>query len=114
MTSCRTVLRDRKIRLLVESDDEDDEVVQEDVDAEDDILVLPTDDVDGSESEVIESDAEDEDKEAWKSDLEASNRWNFAKESGFHDEVFDCGRPIDYYRLFFNDELLVEATKLAT
>ncbi|VDP17028.1 unnamed protein product [Heligmosomoides polygyrus] len=74
----RTVLRDRKIRLLVESDDEDGEVVQDDVDAEDDDLVLPTDDDDGSESEVIESEAEDEDKEASKSDFEAPNRWNIA------------------------------------
>ncbi|VDP14261.1 unnamed protein product [Heligmosomoides polygyrus] len=104
-----TVLRDRKVRLLVESDDQDDEVVQDDVDAEDDILVLPTDDDDGSESEVIESEAEDEDKEAWKSDFEAPNRWNIATKSCFRDGVFDCGRPIDYYRLFFSDEFLVEA-----
>ncbi|VDP27179.1 unnamed protein product [Heligmosomoides polygyrus] len=108
MTSCRTVLRDHKIRLLVESDDEDDEVVQDDVDVEDDILVLTTDDDDGSESEVVESEAEDEDKEAWKSDFQAPNRCNFETKIGFHEDMFDCGRPIGYYRLFFNDELLVE------
>ena len=91
----------RFTRLLMESEDEED---QNDADGDEHTLVMPVDEDDSSESE--ESDVEDINEESWESEFEAYDRWNFNEDSGCHDDVLKCVEPIDYYQLFLNDEVL--------
>ncbi|VDL83170.1 unnamed protein product, partial [Nippostrongylus brasiliensis] len=78
---------------------------------DEDALLQTMSEYDDSESE--EPGTEDDEDEGWKDDFMALNRWDLAVDSRLHDDVFDCDKPLDYFRLFVNDhmvELIVTET----
>ncbi|KAK5966407.1 hypothetical protein GCK32_017669 [Trichostrongylus colubriformis] len=92
--------------LLLESDDDFDQTVQNEPDGEEDVLVIPVDEEEGDSETKEDTEGEDEDEDSWDSEVQAHDRWVFGENCSCHDDVFVCVDPIDFYRLFFNDQVM--------
>ncbi|KAK6046117.1 hypothetical protein COOONC_16378, partial [Cooperia oncophora] len=90
--------------LLLDSDAE----VPDGVDADDMTpAVVPDTEADESDSDVSDYDSNDEEEEnTWRNDAQEHERWTFSESVGAAPEVDNCETPLQFYELFFSEELL--------
>ncbi|KAK5965020.1 PiggyBac transposable element-derived protein 4 [Trichostrongylus colubriformis] len=91
--------------LLLNSDAEDLYMTEDDTDAIVPAVALNEEDFD-SEDTTDDDDDEDEAEAMWMDEAQSNNRWVFDEPTGVHEEVQRCHDPIDFYRLFFSEDLL--------
>nr|CDJ96424.1 similar to piggyBac-derived 2 (AGAP012114-PA) [Haemonchus contortus] len=90
MMVCRTC-------LLIDSDEKHTE------DDDDEAYALSS--ASGAESDT--SNSEDEGSmDSWTSDIGEHNRFTFDEDYGVHGDVFSCGEPIDFFKLFLYDDIM--------
>jgi hypothetical protein len=89
-------------RLLLDSEEDEDENQFNDTEGHDDLFV-PLEDDSEDEMDVEEEDTED----VWDELIQKQDRWPFADASGINfDVVGGCKDPVDFYRLYVDDELI--------
>ncbi|KAK6040044.1 hypothetical protein COOONC_22451, partial [Cooperia oncophora] len=67
--------------------------------------VVPDSDSDELDSEVSDDD-EEEAENTWEDEAQKYDRWTFSEPVGLSAEVENCETPLQFYELFFSEELL--------
>ncbi|CAJ0588726.1 unnamed protein product [Cylicocyclus nassatus] len=63
-------------------------------------------DTDESDSDISEDDNDEDAENTWIDGAEKHDRWTFTEHVGADPEVDDCETPLQFYELFFSEELL--------
>ena len=65
------------------------------------------DDSQNSQHDLSASAEDDPEEDIWDEEVRESYRWPFTETSGInYDAVAGCSKPIDFYRLFVDDEMI--------
>ncbi|XGW07233.1 hypothetical protein V3C99_017064 [Haemonchus contortus] len=84
-------------QLLIDSDEEQTE--------DDDDVAYARSSASGTDSDT--SNSEDEGSmDSWTSDIEEHDRFTFDEDYGVHADVFSHGEPIDFFKLFLDDDIM--------